>query len=150
MVIVRMSVRRVVLIAVVGASALLTGACGAEQSPGSGGAETLVTIPQDTAEAMFGTVSGTLGLNSKDCFTLDERVLVVGKESRILDGQDAIEIADVGVVKVGDRASGSGGYIDGADEVENYAQSVGLGGDVLDCQLDDENVTLAVLDPASS
>ena len=53
-------------------------------------------ILEPTREAMFGLVSGTVGINDQGCFTLDDRVLVVGKGSRVLPGGESIE-RDTGV-----------------------------------------------------
>jgi hypothetical protein len=99
---------------------------------------------------MFGRVSGTLGINDQGCFTLDDRVLVVGKGSRVLPGEESIDVADVGTVEVGARASGAGGAIDGLDEVEHFAQAIGLGDEVTTCQADIEDPSLTVLDPSGS
>jgi hypothetical protein len=96
---------------------------------------------------MFARVEGTHVINNKGCFTLDDRVLVVGKGSRVLPGEDSIDVADVGVVDVGSRASGGGGYIDGADEVERIADAMGLGEDAMACQTEGGDTSLTVLDP---
>ncbi|MCY7402145.1 MAG: hypothetical protein LH477_14545 [Nocardioides sp.] len=107
----------------------------------------LIVIPDVTRDGMFARVSGTLGINDKGCFTLDDRVLVVGKGSRVLPGADSIEVADVGVVDVGTRTSGGGGYIDGVEEVERIADAMDLGDDVMACQPDGADTSLTVLDP---
>jgi hypothetical protein len=97
---------------------------------------------------MFARVSGTLGVNDQGCFTLEDRVLVVGNGSRVLPGGESIEIADVGTVEVGARASGGGGLIDGLDEVERFAQALNLGDEVTTCQADINAPSLTVLDPS--
>lgn len=142
-------VRRSVLLSILVAIAVSTSAC-EEASPGSSPESRLIVLPDDTAEAMFGSVSGTLSINSQGCYAIGDHVLVVGKGSRILDQGDSIEIADVGTVELGERASGSGGYIDGIEEVEHYAQALGLPDEVMGCQPDEANASIAVLDPASS
>ena len=124
------------------------GGCGSESSSATGpsGAR-LIVIPDLTREGMFSLVSGTLGINDQGCFTLDDRVLVVGKGSRVLKGEESIDVADVGVVDLGARASGGGGLIDGREDVEYFAQAVGLGDEVMACQSDVEEPALTVLDP---
>lgn len=143
-------VQRASLYTLIAASALFTNSCGDEGSPGSSTDTLLVVIPQDTDEAMFGRVSGILGVNDEGCFAVDDRVLVAGKGSRILENGDAIDIADVGVVEVGSRVSGSGGYVDGVEEVAHFAESLKLGDQAMKCQPDADDPSLAVLDPASS
>ena len=97
---------------------------------------------------MFSVVSGTLGINDQGCFTLDDRVLVVGKGSRVLPGEKSIDVSDVGIVEVGARASGGGGLIDGLEEMEHFAQALGLGDEVMACQSDLDEPALTVLDPS--
>lgn len=92
--------------------------------------------------------SGTLGINDQGCFTLDERVLVMGKGSRVLDGEESINVADVGVVEVGSEASGGGGLFDGLGDEEYFAQAFGLGDEVKACQSDSNGPSLTVLDPS--
>jgi hypothetical protein len=99
---------------------------------------------------MFGLVSGTLGINDQGCFTLDDRVLVVGKGSRVLPGEESIDVADVGVVEVGSRATGAGGQIDGAGEVRRFVETLDLGDEAMACQPDDQDPALTVLDPSGS
>ncbi len=97
---------------------------------------------------MFSLVSGTLGINDQGCFTLDDRVLVVGNGSRVLEGEESIEVADVGLVEVGSDTSGGGGLIDGLEDVEYFAEAVGLGDEAMTCQSDVEEPALTVLDPS--
>lgn len=97
---------------------------------------------------MFARVSGILGVNDQGCFTLHDRVLVVGKGSRVLSGGESIDIADVGVVDVGSVTSGGGGYIDGRDEVERFVRALGLSDEAATCQPDDHRPSLTVLDPS--
>lgn len=125
------------------------GGCGSEPSSATGppGAR-LIVFPELTREGMFALVSGTLGINDQGCFTLDDRLLVVGKGSRVLPGGESIEVADVGVVDVGSRASGGGGAIDGLEEVERFAETTGLNDEVMTCQPDVEAPSLTVLDPS--
>ena len=108
-----------------------------------------MVIPDETRDGMFARVSGTLGINDQGCFALDDRVLVVGKGSRVLSGEDSVDIADVGVVEVGSRTSGGGGYIDGLEEVEYFAHAMGLGDEVMACQPEGEDPSLTVLDPST-
>ncbi len=96
---------------------------------------------------MFGLVSGTLGINEQGCFTVDDHVLVVGKGSRVLPGEESIDVADVGVVDVGSGAMGGGGPIEGLDAVEHFARTMGLSDEVMTCQPDVEDPSLIVLDP---
>jgi hypothetical protein len=105
-------------------------------------------IPEPTREAMFGLVSGTLAINDQGCFTLDDRVLVVGTGSRVLSGGESIDIADVGVVELGGRASGAGGQIDGMEEVQRFVETLGLGDEAMTCQPEDADPALTVLDPS--
>lgn len=98
---------------------------------------------------MFSRVSGTLAINDQGCFTLDDRVLVVGKGSSVVEGGDSLEVADVGVVQVGSRTSGAGGLIDGPDDVQYFAEAMSLGDEVMSCQTDSKNPALTVLDPAT-
>lgn len=125
------------------------GGCGSESASVTGppGAR-LIVFPELTREGMFALVSGTVGINDQGCFTLDDRVLVVGKGSSVLPGEKAIDIADVGVVDVGSRASGGGGAIDGLEEVERFAEATGLGEEAMACQSDSEDPSLTVLDPS--
>lgn len=125
------------------------GGCGSESSsatrpPGV----RLVVIPDLTREEMFGLVSGTLGINDQGCFTLDDRVLVVGTGSRVLPGDESVDIANIGVVDVGARASGAGCAIDGLEEVEHFAEAMGLGNEAMACQLQSRDASLTVLDPS--
>ena len=76
-------------------------------------------LPVETTEAMFATVSGTLGINDQGCFTLDDRVLVVGHGSQVVLDGEGVEVADVGTVRLGERASGGGGCVDSSDEVSS-------------------------------
>jgi hypothetical protein len=96
---------------------------------------------------MFGLVSGTLGINDQGCFTLDDRVLVVGQGSRVLPGGESIDIADVEVVEVGGRASGAGGQIDGIEEAQRFVETLDLG-EGMTCQPDDADPALTVFDPS--
>lgn len=123
--------------------------CGSESPSATGppGAR-LIVFPEPTPEGMFALVSGTLGVNDQGCFTLDDRVLVVGMGSRVLPGGRSIDVADVGVVEVGSRASGGGGAIDGIGEVARFAEATGLGDEVMACQPDGGDTSLTVLDPS--
>jgi hypothetical protein len=107
-----------------------------------------MVIPEPTREEMFARVSGVLGINGQGCFTLDDRVLVVGSGSRVLAGNTSIDVADVGVVEVGARALGAGGEIDGRDEVERISRVLELGDDAMTCQADPDDPSLTVLDPS--
>ena len=98
---------------------------------------------------MFSRVSGTLAINDQGCFTLDDRLLVVGKGSRVLEGEASVDVADVGVVQVGSRTSGGGGLIDGSEDVQVFANAMGLGDEVMSCQSDSKEPALTVLDPAT-
>ena len=132
-----------------GAGLMALGGCGSESSTTTGppGAR-LMVIPEPTREEMFARVSGVLGINDQGCFTLDDRVLVVGSGSRVLAGNTSIDVADVGIVEVGARASGAGGEIDGLDEVERISRVLGLGDDAMTCQADRDDPALTVLDPS--
>lgn len=96
---------------------------------------------------MFSEVSGVLGINAQGCFTLDDRVLVVGSGSRVLENETSIDVADVGVVEVGTRTSGGGGLIDGSDDVKHFLGALDLGDDAMTCQSDADDPALTVLDP---
>ncbi|MCY7287866.1 MAG: hypothetical protein LH624_06345 [Cryobacterium sp.] len=124
------------------------GGCGSQSSVSGPPGARLVVLPELTRDGMFSLVSGTLGINDQGCFTLDDRVLVVGKGSRVLTGEESIDVADVGVVEVGSRTSGGGGLIDGIEEVEYFAKAVGLGDEAMACQSDGEEPALTVLDPS--
>ena len=109
------------------AGLVVLGGCGSESSSATGppGAR-LIVIPDPTREEMFGRVSGSLGVNGQGCFTLDDRVLVVGNGWRVLPGGESIDVADVGIVEVGARATGAGGAIDGLDEVKDFSGALRL------------------------
>ena len=142
--------RRLVHACTLGAALASLGGCGSETPAATGPPDArLIVIPEATDESMFGLVSGTLGINDQGCFTLDDRVLVVGMGSRVLPGEDSINIADVGTVDVGSQAAGAGGSIDGLDEVERFAQAMDLGDEVKTCQADADNPALTVLDPTA-
>lgn len=146
------SVRRLALLGVVGALALTATSCGGGGddgfAEGSSPDGRLVVLPVETTEAMFATVSGTLGINDQGCFTLDDRVLVVGHGSQVVLDGEGVEVADVGTVRLGERASGGGGYVDGSDEVEQYALDHDLGDTVTTCQSRGAEPALTVLDPS--
>ena len=126
-------------------------ACGEEAppttSPGTGDPR-LIVIPEVTTEEMFGAVSATLGVNDKNCFVVDDTVLVVGKGSRVVDAGSAVDISGVGTVRVGEEAAGAGGIIEGTTEVENFVDSLGLDDAVMDCQEDVEAPKIVILDPS--
>lgn len=108
----------------------------------------LIVLPELTREGMFARVSGILGINDQGCFTLDDRVLVVGKGSRVREDAESIDVADVGVVEVGSRATGGGGFIDGPEDVEHFTRAAGLGDEAMACQSDVDDPALTVLDPS--
>ena len=116
-------------------------------SPGTGDPR-LIVIPEVTTEEMFGAVSATLGVNDKNCFVVDDTVLVVGKGSRVVDAGSAVDISGVGTVRVGEEAAGAGGIIEGTTEVENFVDSLGLDDAVMDCQEDVEAPKIVILDPS--
>jgi hypothetical protein len=145
----RKRLRHVAWACALGAGLTGLGGCGSESSSATGppGAR-LIVIPEPTREAMFGLVSGTLAINDQGCFTLDDRVLVVGTGSRVLPGGESIDIGDVGVVEVGRGASGAGGQVDGMEEVQRFVETLGLGDEAMTCQPEDADPALTVLDPS--
>lgn len=123
----------------------LAWSCGSDATTSQ--APTVLVLPDDAATSMYAKVGGVLGVNEQDCVTLDDRVLVVPKGSRALDEQ-SIELAGLGTVRVGERLSGGGGLIDGADEVDYFVDGHDLDADeVARCQPDGAEPSLTVFTP---
>lgn len=92
---------------------------------------------------------GHARVNDKNCFVVDGSVLVVGQGSRVVDRGAGVDIAGVGVVQVGEKASGAGGIIEGAADVKNFVDALGLDETVMECQEDAATPVIVVLDPAN-
>ncbi|MGL5825219.1 MAG: hypothetical protein ACRCYU_10455 [Nocardioides sp.] len=106
----------IVLLASIG-STLVAGCTGDEKlspSPSGTTGEALpaliVAPPSDGV--LDALVTGTLAINSSNCFVLNGRVLIAPAGSRVLEAGQGIEVPRLGEIAVGEIIETGGGYLD--------------------------------------
>jgi len=57
-------------------------------------------------------IGGRLWVNDSDCFTLGDAILVADPGSTVLEDGSGVDLPGFGVVKIGTRINGGGGYYD--------------------------------------
>ncbi len=115
---------------------VLSGGCAQEDvepTPDAGGHHLLV-LPESFQDTQLATISGALGLNARDCFTLDGFLLLTAHGSRVLPGGEGIEIPGIGAVALGERIDGgAGGYVTDRGTLDLLLEETGLRRDAEAC-----------------
>lgn len=102
----------VVLLAVV----LFGQSCGSddgreEGENSDGRAPVLLTSDGDSGESFSAEVTGTLGLNERDCFTVGDAILITDSSVRISRDGPGLGFPNGVFIELGDTLVGEGGYI---------------------------------------
>lgn len=65
---------------------------------------------------MEAIVSGTLGINDRECVTIDGQLLIAPRGSEITDDGSTILLTGYPAASIGETFTGTGGYVDELDE----------------------------------